>query len=171
MELLSAGRISGTHHLKGAVKVISSFEELKKLKGQKIVIETESGETRVLTVKTVKHLLNSKWIMEFEEVENKNDATLILNSTLKVRRDILGVSEEVLIQDIIGMKVYLEDGESIGEVVDIYETSAHDIFVIEDLEYETMIPDVDEFIKKIDFENNRMIVKLIDGLRERKKGQ
>ncbi len=171
MELLSAGRISGTHHLKGAVKVISSFEELKKLKGQKIVVETESGETRVLTVKTVKHLLNSKWIMEFEEVENKNDATLILNSTLKVRRDILGVSEEVLIQDIIGMKVYLEDGESIGEVVDIYETSAHDIFVIEDLEYETMIPDVDEFIKKIDFENNRMIVKLIDGLRERKKGQ
>ena len=171
MELLSAGRISGTHHLKGAVKVISSFEELKKLKGQKIVVETESGETRVLTVKTVKHLLNSKWIMEFEEVENKNDATLILNSTLKVRRDILGVSEEVLIQDIIGMKVYLEDGESIGEVVDIYETSAHDIFVIEDLEYETMIPDVDEFIKKIDFENNRMIVKLIDGLRERKKDQ
>ena len=171
MELLSAGRISGTHHLKGAVKVISSFEELEKLKGQKIVVEAESGETRVLTVKTVKHLLNSKWIMEFEEVENKNDATLILNSTLKVRRDILGVSEEVLIQDIIGMKVYLEDGESIGEVVDIYETSAHDIFVIEDLEYETMIPDVDEFIKKIDFENNRMIVKLIDGLRERKKGQ
>ncbi|MGL5428299.1 MAG: ribosome maturation factor RimM, partial [Cetobacterium sp.] len=48
-------------------------------------------------------------------------------------------------------------------------TAAHDIYVIEDDEYETMIPDVEVFIKKIDFEKREILVSLIDGMREKKK--
>lgn len=170
MELLSAGKISGTHHLKGAVKVTSRFEELKNLENQKIILEFENDENRLLTITNVKHMAGLKWIVEFEEITNKNEASQLQNGTIKVRRDLLGLSDdEVLIQDIIGIKVFLENGESIGEITDIYDSSAHDIFVVEDDEYEAMIPDVDEFVKLIDYENKKMVVTLIEGLRERKK--
>ena len=109
-------------------------------------------------------------VVEFEELTNKTDASSIQNGIIRVRRDILGIEEdEFLANDVIGMKVFTEEGKSIGEVVDIYETAAHDIYVIEDEEFEAMVPDVDVFIKNIDFNKREMVVSLIEGMREQKK--
>ncbi|MGL5052894.1 MAG: ribosome maturation factor RimM [Cetobacterium sp.] len=170
MDLLSVGRVSGTHHLKGAIKVTSNFDDLEPLNGNKVMVELPTGDVKILTVKKVSKMVDKKWIVEFEELINKTDAGSIQNGTIKVRRDILGIEEdEFLGNDIIGMNVITEDGESIGEIVDIYETAAHDIYVIEDDEFETMIPDAEVFIKKIDFSKREMLVSLIDGMREKKR--
>ncbi len=47
------------------------------------------------------------------------------------------------------------------------ETAAHDILVIEDIvtKEEILVPNIDVFVKKIDFDNNKIIVELIDGMR------
>ena len=170
MELLSVGRVSGTHHLKGAIKVTSNIDNLEILSGNKVMIELPSGEVKILTIKKVSSMIDKKWIVEFEELTNKTDAGLIQNGVIKVRRDLLGIEEdEFLANDVMGMKVITESGEDIGEVVDIYETAAHDIYVIEDEEFETMIPDVEVFIKNIDFNKREILVSLIEGMRERKK--
>ncbi|MCX3066214.1 MAG: ribosome maturation factor RimM [Cetobacterium sp.] len=170
MELLSVGRVSGTHHLKGAIKVTSNIDNLEILSGNKVMIELPSGEVKILTIKKVSSMIDKKWIVEFEELTNKTDASLIQNGVIKVRRDLLGIEEdEFLANDVMGMKVITESGEDIGEVVDIYETAAHDIYVIEDEEFETMIPDVEVFIKNIDFNKREILVSLIEGMRERKK--
>lgn len=170
MELLSVGRVSGTHHLKGAIKVTSNIDNLEILSGNKVMIELPSGEVKILTIKKVSSMIAKKWIVEFEELTNKTDAGLIQNGVIKVRRDLLGIEEdEFLANDVMGMKVITEAGENIGEVVDIYETAAHDIYVIEDEEFETMIPDVEVFIKNIDFNKREILVSLIEGMRERKK--
>lgn len=170
MDLLSVGRVSGTHHLKGAVKITSNVDGIEVLEGNKVMVELSSGEIKILTVKKVAPMVGKKWTMEFEELTNKTDAASIQNAVVKARRDLLGIEDdEFLANDVLGMKAFTEDGEAIGEVVDVYETAAHDIYVIEDDEYETMIPDVQVFIKKIDFDKNEMIVSLIDGMREKKK--
>ena len=170
MELLAVGRVSGTHHLKGAIKVTSNIDNLEILSGNKVMIELPSGEVKILTIKKVSSMIDKKWIVEFEELTNKTDAGLIQNGVIKVRRDLLGIEEdEFLANDVMGMKVITEDGENIGEVVDIYETAAHDIYVIEDEEFETMIPDVEVFIQNIDFNKREILVSLIEGMRERKK--
>ncbi|MGL4867123.1 MAG: ribosome maturation factor RimM [Cetobacterium sp.] len=170
MDLLSVGRVSGTHHLKGAIKVTSNFDDIEPLNGNKVMVELPNGQIKILTVKKVAKMLDKKWILEFEELTNKTDAAQIQNGTIKVRRDILGIEEnEFLTDDVIGMKVTTEDGENIGEIVDVYETAAHDIYVIEDEEFETMIPDVEIFVKKIDFTKREMTVSLIDGMREKKR--
>lgn len=170
MDLLAVGKISGTHHLKGAVKVTSNIEGIEILEGNKVILELPNGEMKVLTVKNIEMMVGKKWIVEFEEITNKTEAGTLQNGVIKVRRDILGIEEdEFLANDTLGMKVITEEGENIGEVVDIYETAAHDIYVIEDEEYETMIPDVDVFIKKIDFEKREMVVSLLEGMREKKK--
>jgi len=50
----------------------------------------------------------------------------------------------------IGFKVYdVKGDEYLGEITEIMDTAAHDIYVIESEEFETMIPDVDVFIKNI----------------------
>ncbi len=87
----------------------------------------------------------------------------------------LGIKEdEILLSDFIGVKVYNLDQikkrkEYLGEIVEVFETAAHNIYVVEGEEYETMIPDVDVFIKKIDLKNRVMETEIIDGMKEIKK--
>lgn len=171
MELLTVAKMSGTHHLKGAVKVTSNVDNLEVLKGSKLIAELPNGTTRILTLKEVAPLVGKKWVMEFEEITNKSDANLFQNALLKSRRDLLGINEdEYLVNDVIGMKaIDAETGETLGEVTDIYETAAHDIYVIESDEYEMMVPDVEVFIKSIDFSKQEMKVSPIEGMKEKKK--
>lgn len=170
MDLLMVGKISGTHHLKGAVKVTSSIEELDLLIGEKVMVELPNGENRVLSVESANNLSGKKWVLEFTELTNKTDADQIQGGSIKVRRDILGIGEdEYIAEDLIGMKVINEDGENLGEITDIYEIPVYNIYVVEDDRYETLIPDVDKFIKDIDFEKREMRVEILEGMREEKR--
>lgn len=49
MELLTVGKISGTHHLKGAVKVVSNIENIEILLNNRIVVEVGENNQRILT--------------------------------------------------------------------------------------------------------------------------
>lgn len=170
MDLLVVAKISGTHHLKGAVKVLSNVDELDIVIGNKVIVELGNGSTKVLTMKEASPLVGKKWAVEFEEITNKTEASLLQGGLIKVRRDILDIEEdEYLVNDVIGMKVYEENGDYLGEVQDIFETAAHDIFVVESEEFETMIPDIDVFVKDVNFDKHEMRVSLIEGMKEKKK--
>lgn len=173
MELLVAGKVLGTHHLKGEVKVISHIENIELLQGNKIVLELENSQTKLFTVKKIEPFVANKWIFSFEEIKNKQDAIEIRNALIKVRRDLVGIGEdEYLISDLIGIKVYdIKGNEYLGEITEIFETAAHDIYVIDTEDYEIMIPDVEVFIKKIDYQNRKMEVNLIEGMKEFKKNK
>lgn len=62
--------------------------------------------------------------------------------------------------------VDIDNGEILGKVTDIFETAAHDILVIEGTNTEIMVPDIDEFVKKIDFDNREIFIHLIEGMKE-----
>ncbi|WP_315522959.1 ribosome maturation factor RimM [Fusobacterium massiliense] len=170
MELLVAGKVLGSHHLKGEVKVVSDLINVDLLVGNKVLLELETDEQKIFTVKKIDKFVANKWIFLFEEINNKQAATEIRNAKIKVRRDILGIAEdEYLVSDMIGFKVYdVKENECLGDLVEIMETAAHDIYVVESEEFETMIPDVDVFIKKIDFDNKKILVDTIDGMKEPK---
>ena len=167
MELLVAGKVLGTHHLKGEVKVISNIENIELLQGNKIILELENSQTKLFTVKKIEPFIANKWIFSFEEIKNKQDAVEIRNALIKVRRDLVGIAEdEYLMSDLIGLKVYdVKGNEYLGKVTEIFETAAHDIYVIDTDDYEIMIPDVEAFVKKIDYHNRKMEVDLIEGMK------
>jgi 16S rRNA processing protein RimM len=63
------------------------------------------------------------------------------------------------------MAVFEENGNKIGEVSDVIQNSAQDIFEIETAENKkVLIPRVDEFILDIDADNREIKVRLIEGL-------
>jgi len=154
--MIVAGKVLGSHNLKGEVKVISDLENIEVLVGNKVILELADSQQKLLTIKKIEHLVANKWIFSFEEI--------------KVRRDIVGIGEdEYLVSDMIGFKVYdIKGDEYLGEITEIMDTAAHDIYVIESEEFETMVPDVDVFIKNIDFKNRKMLVDTIEGMKEPK---
>ena len=142
MELLIAGKVLGSHNLKGEVKVISDLDNIQVLVGNKVILELVDSQQKLLRIKKINHLVANKWIFSFEEIKNKQDTIEIRNANIKVRRDLIGIGEdEYLVSDMIGFKVYdVKDDEYLGEVTELIDTAAHDVYVIESEDYETMIP-------------------------------
>ena len=167
-ELLVIGKIGGTHHLKGAVKLYSNVgEQIFNIEGSKVIVELSEEDRKILTVKEVSPLLGDKWIIEFEEITNKTDAGKLIKAFVKVRRDLLGAEEdEYLLNDLLEMSVIDQNGVLIGKVENIFDTAAHEILEVESEKYEAMIPNIDEFVKKIDFEKKEIYVELIEGMLE-----
>lgn len=163
--LLNVMKISGTHHLKGGVKGISYLEDIKMLEGNKVIVETPAGQKKVLTVTEAKNFPGNKVAVEFEEIGNKSEAALLANALVYIKRELIDIDEdEYLASDIIGMEVVDNNHGVLGKVTDLFETGAHDIYVVNEGANEIMIPVVDEFVKEVDFENKRIITEIIEGM-------
>lgn len=71
------------------------------------------------------------------------------------------------IGDIEGCSVVTTEGETIGEVTDVWLMPANDVWVVTTPDGSTIpLPVVDEVIKHVDIPQRRIIVELLPGLRE-----
>jgi 16S rRNA processing protein RimM len=71
---------------------------------------------------------------------------------------------EVLIHQLMYMRVVTTEGEAVGLVQDIIETGANLVYVVRGPRGEVLLPDTDEVVLDIDVEAGRMTVQLIEGL-------
>ena len=132
--LINIGTIVGTHHLRGSVKINSIFEEIELIKGERVLLEKEEIK-KILCVKNVKRLNEKKAILDFEEIGNVDSAKELNGYKVKIRRDLLPEKSEddFYIKDLFGLEVFSENNK-IGEIVDVMETAAHNILIIEDID-------------------------------------
>ena len=166
--LVNIGTVTGTHHLLGSVKINSIYEETDLIIGEKVLLEKD-GRRKILTIKNIRKLNEKKLLADFEEIRNIEAAKELNGFQIKIRRELLPEKreDEFYIKDLLGVEAFSEN-EKIGDIVDVMETAAHNILIIEDVlnKKEIMVPLVDEFVKKIDFKNNRIEIELIEGMRE-----
>lgn len=165
-EFLRVGIITSTHGLKGEVKVYPTtdyperFEEIKE-----VMLDTGRGK-RTLTIQNVRYFKNQV-ILKFKEINNINDIEKYKQCELWVNRENGTPLEEgeYYIADLIDCKVYLEDGSYFGTLVDVMETGANDVYVVESQEHgEVLLPAIEDCVKEIDIEKGKITVHLMDGL-------
>jgi 16S rRNA processing protein RimM len=71
---------------------------------------------------------------------------------------------------IVGVQVETESGESLGRVVDVLETGAHDVYIVRGPRGEVLLPAVDELVLDLDLESRRMVVRLLPGMGAEEQG-
>ena len=69
--------------------------------------------------------------------------------------------DEFYIDELLGMRVQTEAGDDWGEIEEVLETPAHDVYVTP----HAMIPGHSEFIVSTDWENRVLVVRDVPGLR------
>lgn len=165
MEMIEIARIKGTHHLRGALKVESSYSIFKDLSTEKVLIQKDK-DIKLLEIKSIKFMNKKRYIVEFVGIDTVEKAKNLISYTIKIRENLIpDIAENNFnASDLISFKVY-EDNKYLGRVYDILETAAHDILIISNEEIEFMLPFVEnEFILNIDFEKKILNVKLIEGI-------
>ena len=106
MELVNIGTIVGTHHLNGAVKVSSVFQDLDMIKDEKVLLEKKE-EKKVFTIKSIKRINAKKILIEFLESGNIDTAKSLNGFQIKIRRDLLPEKngDDFYFNDLLGLKV------------------------------------------------------------------
>jgi len=169
-ELISVGKIAGTHGYRGSVKVkpLTDFpDRFKKLK--KVILDT--GRTKEeFTIETCRQ--NEKQILiKFDNINDLDSARQYHGALIKITEDQLYPLPEGHYYHFQLQGMQVEDLElgRLGELKDILETGANDVYVVQSEEYgEILIPAIKDVILDVDLENARMRVKLLPGLIEHK---
>ncbi len=71
---------------------------------------------------------------------------------------------EYFLFQLIGLQVYSDEGQHLGELKNIIETGANHVFVVKGDGKEILLPDTKEVVTEIDFDNGRLTVHLLPGL-------
>ncbi len=163
---LQVGVISSTHGVRGEVKVFPTTDDATRFRQLKKVYLDTGREMLPLEIQNVKFFKQFA-ILKFKGIDNINDIEKYKGKSLMIdREDAVDLDEdEYFIADMIGIKVYTEDGSEFGTLKDVMETGANDVYIIDSLEHgEVLIPAIKECILDVDMEEERMTIHLMEGL-------
>ena len=125
----------------------------------------QDGKRQLLEVRTSKRQ-GKHWICDVGAA-SQEQAEALIGASLWIHREMRAPlpEGEFYLGDVLGLRVLTEDGEDWGEVEEILETPAHNIYVTK----MAMIPAHREFIARTDWEKRQLIVRDIPGLKLQEK--
>ena len=159
------GRVLKPQGIKGEVKVevITSFpEHFNNLNGLYI----KKNEYELLEVESrrfSKHFV----LIKFKNIETRNDAESLRNEYLYIPEEELYSlgKDEFYNHQLIGLKVFSEEEDIIGEIVEVESYPENDVLIVKDSnKQEHLIPVVKDIIREIDVESQKVIIHVIEGL-------
>ncbi len=73
---------------------------------------------------------------------------------------------KIYLYQVIGLRVVTTAGQSLGEITDVLDTAANDVYIVRDGAREILLPAIPQVIQATDLARGEMIVELLDGLIE-----
>ena len=165
-DMLRVGVFANTHGVRGEIKVFPTTDDAQRFKKlKKVYLDTgkEKMELEITSVRFFKNLV----ILKFKGIDNINDIEKYKGKDLLVTREqaVPQEEDEYFIYDIIGAKVVTEDGKDFGELKEVLQTGANDVYVVETTEgKEILLPVIDECILDIDIDNKIVTAHIMPGL-------
>lgn len=161
-EYLEAGKIVTTHGIRGEVKIMP-YTDTPELLCEFDRLFMGKNHTEIIIERS--RVFKNMVIAKIKGVDTPEDAEKLRNKMLYMHRDDLELDENTyFIQDLIGMEV--KDNESgfiYGKIIDVMQTGANDVYVIQgDREY--LIPAIPDVVISTDIDNNIMLIKPLEGL-------
>jgi 16S rRNA processing protein RimM len=71
---------------------------------------------------------------------------------------------KVFLYQLIGLRVRTLEGRALGEIADVLDTGANDVYIVRDGAREILLPAIPDVVKEINLERREMVVELMEGL-------
>lgn len=162
------GVITATHGLKGEVKVFPTTDDAARFKKLKKVTVEQKGESRELEIGGVRFFKNMV-ILKFKGIDDIDQVRRYCKGELFVDRDqaVPLEADEYYIADLLDMRVVSDEGEELGQIADVLQTGANDVYVVRQAgQRDLLIPAIHDCILQVDVPGGEIRVHLLPGLRE-----
>lgn len=158
------GRLQRVHGVHGeiAMRVLTDFPQRLR-RGKKVFLGPEHKQFTISTVRTKEPLL----LLSFEGVDTREKAQLLTNLEVYTPVQELPALPEGSFyhHQLIGLQVF-ENEILIGQISEVLETGANDVFVVQEIGgKELLLPNIPSVILKVNLENQRVDVHVLEGLR------
>ncbi|MBR4099899.1 MAG: 16S rRNA processing protein RimM [Clostridia bacterium] len=161
---LEVGKIVGTHGVKGMTRVQVWADSPDFLKQFKYLYTDSEGNNKLNVLKVQPH--GNISLVAFKGVESIEHAESFRNTVLYIdRKDVKLPEGRYFITDLIGITVTdAESGAVLGEISDVSQTGANDVWHIKKDGKEYLIPAIDEVIVEVDIDNQTAVIKPLKGI-------
>jgi len=160
---LSVGFLRRPHGVKGEIimDLHTDFPERMK-KGRTLFV----GESHKLMTLTGVRPHGSGMLVKFKDIDTPEDAGLYRNQWVYVQtKDVPLPEGQHYKHELLGLKVVDENGNPLGELVEILETGANDVYVVrDDSGKEILLPAIPSVILDLDIGRGFLKVHLLEGL-------
>ncbi len=154
------GVVRKPHGIKGGLKVTLYSIDLDTLQSLERLFVNTGNNWKQLSLKNCQGY-DDFAIINFNEIKDRTEAETYRDLEIYTDREALPELEngEYYIEDLVDCGVVDEQNKSLGKVVEVIATGAHEILVVKQDESETLIPLVDEWIVEVDINAQRIQVK------------
>lgn len=162
------GKIVKAHGVRGGLKILPYGESLAfKQRGDLLFIKKDENPPGKFTIRRIQPA-GRCWIISTEEIRSRKEAEKLIGFEVYLPEELLPPREdgEFYYYQLIGLEVRTTEGEKVGIVDGIFETPAHDVYVVKNGRSEILIPAVEEIVLEVNVEDGYMVVDLLDGLIE-----
>lgn len=166
VKYFEVGQIVNTFGIKGQVKVVPYTDDIERFDELKQIYIDKKGHLQLFQIEQVNYHKNMV-ILKLKGIDTVEEAEKYRNCYLKIdRKDAKKLPEGTyFIADLIGLEVYSDADNLLGKVDDIYNNGSCDIYVVKDEKgKQILLPAIPDVLKKVDLENEKIIVHIIKGL-------
>ncbi len=161
------GRLRKPHGLRGemVLEVLTDHPEARFYPGAVVFV----GPRQVpLTVRSVRPFGEQGLLIAFEGYPDRSAVEVLRNQWLTIAADEVAApqtDDEYYDFEVLGLQVVTEAGQVLGTLVEILETGANDVFIVEPEDGpQILLPVTEEVIRAFDFESGRVVVRSLPGL-------
>ena len=165
-DLLQVGVITGTHGLKGEVKVFPTTDDKERFLDLEEVLLDTGDELLELKVEYCKFFKKFVFV-KFEGLDDINEVEKYMRCPLLVTRDnaVELEEDEYFVADLLGLTIIDDSGVTIGKLENVIETGANDVYeVLTEDGGRILLPAIKECILDVDMEEGIILVHLMKGL-------
>lgn len=167
---LVVGKLRKPHGLRGELRmeVITDFPE-RLVAGEQVYVSENHLQLRIRSVRWHDQYL----LIAFEGYSEPEAVSSFRNQWVFVRGDDRPPlpDGEYYHHQLLGLQVVSDEGENLGTLIQILETGANDVYIIQPISGpELLIPATSEVILKVDLDAGSMRVHLLPGLRPEDEG-
>ena len=162
------GKITGTHGLRGTLKVFPTTDDPKRFELLDEAIFDLKGKKEIFKIKKSAYhknmvLLTVDGIDDINIAEKYKGASILITDDKAIPLE----EDEYYARDLYDMDVYNEKGDKIGVIDDIFFTAANDVYVVrtdDNPKNNILVPAIKDCILSVDVKERKMVIHLLEGM-------
>ena len=155
--MIFVGKLINTHGIKGEVKIKSDIDHKNIIFKKNNNLYIDNKPFKIVNYRIHKGLD----MITFDGIDNINDVLEYKGKNVYIKKEEL--EEDIIFnEELIGYEVYTD--KYVGKVINLMKNKIYDILIIKNNDIENLVPNIDEFVIKIDSKENKIYIKDIEGL-------
>lgn len=157
----AVGRVLRAHGLTGELRVEAFAEGAPNLQpGRRCWVA--GVPLRVLRLRPN----GDTWILESDRIRSRTMADLFKEQLVEVPDDEIQRSsaDSYFLHELIGLRVVTAEGEELGEIAEVLQPGANDVYVVRGPRGEVLVPAIGDVVAEIDLPVGVMVITPLPGL-------